>query len=320
MKNTDTINREKNKLTADSVNLLIRELKNILNENQINENEVMRNHTTFRIGGHADVMVFPNTEKEIAEIIKLAQKHEIQYVVIGNGSNILVTDKGVRGIVIKLADSFSKSEIKDNLVYAESGIRLTALSRKIVEAGLAGFEFASGIPGTVGGGVFMNAGAYDSEMKNIVKSVRIIDKSGSIKELTKNDMDFGYRNSIAMKNDYIILSVCFELEYGNKEEIKAKIEDFTKRRTTKQPIAEYSAGSTFKRPEGHFAGKLIEDSGLRGYSAGEAKISEKHCGFVINKGSSTFEDMINFIEEVKAKVHSNTGIKLEEEIKIIGEK
>ncbi|MGB5823736.1 MAG: UDP-N-acetylmuramate dehydrogenase [Proteocatella sp.] len=325
MKKTDEINRaeidlDEIKLTADKMKLVIDELKKVVNDNQICENELMKNHTTFRIGGCADIMIFPNTEKEIIEIIELAKKHEIQYTVVGNGSNILVTDKGIRGIVIKIADNFSKSEIKDNIAYAESGIRLTALSRKIMESELSGFEFASGIPGTVGGGVFMNAGAYDSEMKNIVKKVRVIDKSGKIKEIARDDMEFGYRKSIFMKKDYIILSVWFELEPGKKEEIKSKTDDFTNRRTTKQPISEYSAGSTFKRPEGNFAGRLIEESGLRGYSTGDAKVSEKHCGFVINKGNSTYKEMIDFIEEVKSKVYQNTGIKLEEEIKIIGEK
>lgn len=320
MKNKDTKNRFENQSEIDKIKLFVDDLKMILNENQILKAEPMRNHTTFRIGGNADVMTLPNTEEEIIQIIELAKKHEIQYTVFGNGSNVLVTDKGIRGVVIKIADNFSKSEIQGNQVYAEAGIRLTALSRKILQESLTGFEFASGIPGTVGGGVYMNAGAYDSEMKNIVKKVKIIDKSGQIRIIDKSDMAFGYRTSLAMKNDYIILSVWFELEYKNQDEIKAKIDDFTNRRTTKQPISEYSAGSTFKRPPGHFAGKLIEDSGLRGYSKGEAKVSEKHCGFVINKGNSTCEEMVNFIEEIKAKVYENTGIKLEEEIKIIGEK
>lgn len=302
------------------MNLFIEDLKQILTLDQIKENEPMKHHTTFRIGGVADVMVLPYKEREIIDVIDLAKKHNIPYTVVGNGSNILVTDKGIRGIVIKVADNFSQISIDGNTVYAQAGARLTAISRKIYEEGLTGFEFASGIPGTVGGGVYMNAGAYDSEMKNVVKSVTLLDKNSNIIELENEAMEFGYRKSKAMKEDYIILSVIMELKPGNKEEIKAKIDDFTNRRVTKQPVSEFSAGSTFKRPEGHFAGKLIEDTGLRGYTVGRAKISEKHCGFVINKGESTFKEMIEFIQGVKHKVYQKTGVKLEEEIKILGEK
>lgn len=302
------------------MNLFIEDLKNILTIDQIKENELMKHHTTFRIGGSADVMIMPNTEEEIVEIISLSNKHNIPYTILGNGSNVLVTDKGIRGLVIKIADNFSDVQIEGNLVYAQSGARLTAISRKIYEAELTGFEFASGIPGTVGGGVYMNAGAYDSEMKNIIKTVRALDKTGNIIELSNEEMHFGYRKSRAMEDSLIILSVVIELKHGDKAAIKAKIDDFTNKRVTKQPVSEFSAGSTFKRPEGHFAGKLIEETGLRGYTIGHAKISEKHCGFVINKGDSTCEDMLEFIQKVKHKVYEKTGVKLEEEIKIIGEK
>ncbi len=302
------------------MNLFIEELKHILEVEQIKENELMKHHTTFRIGGCADVMAFPYTEQQIVEIIKLSNKYEVPYTIVGNGSNILVTDKGIRGIVIKIAENFSDIKIEGQTVYAQSGARLTAISRKIYEAELTGFEFASGIPGTVGGGVYMNAGAYDSEMKNVVKSVSVIDKTGNILELSNEEMKFGYRKSIAMEKSFIILSVIMQLEKGDKTQIKAKIDDFTNKRVTKQPVSEYSAGSTFKRPVGHFAGKLIEETGLRGYTIGHAKISEKHCGFVINKGDSTCKEMLEFIHHVKHKVYEKTGVKLEEEIKIIGEK
>ncbi|MGL5256630.1 MAG: UDP-N-acetylmuramate dehydrogenase [Proteocatella sp.] len=302
------------------MNLFIEDLKQILTLEQIKENEPMKHHTTFRIGGVADVMALPYNEQDVIDIIALAKKHNIPYTVVGNGSNILVTDKGIRGVVIKIADNFSQISIDGNTVYAQAGARLTAISRKIYEEGLTGFEFASGIPGTVGGGVYMNAGAYDSEMKNVVKSVTVLDKNSNVIELDNEAMEFGYRKSKAMKEDYIILSVVMKLKSGNKNEIKAKIDDFTNRRVTKQPVSEFSAGSTFKRPEGHFAGKLIEDTGLRGYTVGRAKISEKHCGFVINKGDSTFKEMIEFIQGVKHKVYQKTGVKLEEEIKILGEK
>lgn len=302
------------------MNLFIEELKQILDVEQIKQNELMKHHTTFRIGGCADIMTFPHTENQIVEIIKIANKHNISYTVIGNGSNILVTDKGIRGVVIKIADNFADIKIEGQLIYAQSGARLTAISRRIYEESLTGFEFASGIPGTIGGGVYMNAGAYDSEMKNVVKSVKVLTSTGNILELENEDMDFGYRKSKAMQEGYIILSVIIKLEKGDKSQIKAKIDDFTNKRVTKQPVSEYSAGSTFKRPVGHFAGKLIEDTGLRGYSIGHSKISEKHCGFVINKGESTCKEMLEFIHHVKHKVYEKTGVKLEEEIKIIGEK
>ena len=298
----------------------IDKLKLILRENQIMKDEPLKYHTTFRIGGPADIMLLPEDENQIIKIIEFANENKIPFTILGNGSNILVSDKGIRGIVIKIADNFSKFSIEDNFVHAQSGIRLTALSRQILDAELTGFEFASGIPGTIGGGVYMNAGAYDSEMKNIVKSVRLIDKMGKIFELENQDMEFGYRKSRAMENEYIVLCVCLELKKEIKEKIKAKIDSFTQKRVTKQPISEFSAGSTFKRPPVNFAGKLIEDTGLRGYTRGEAKVSEKHCGFVINKGNTTFEEMIMFIEEIKTKVFENTGIMLEEEVRIIGER
>jgi len=299
---------------------IIDKLKLILRENQILKDELLKYHTTFKIGGPADIMVLPEDENQIIRIIEFANENKIPFTILGNGSNILVSDKGIRGIIIKIADNFSKSSIEDNYVNAQSGIKLTALSRQILEAGLTGFEFASGIPGTIGGGVYMNAGAYDSEMKNIVKNVRVIDKTGKIFELGNQDMEFGYRKSRAMENEYIVISVCLELKKESKEKIKAKIDDFTQKRVTKQPVSEFSAGSTFKRPPGNFAGKLIEDTGLRGYTHGEAKVSEKHCGFVINKGNATFEEMIIFIEEIKNRVYENTGIMLEEEVRIIGER
>lgn len=295
-------------------------LNKFLEQNQIIENEPMREHTTFRIGGPADILVIPKNELEIQKTVELCKTEGIQMTIIGNGSNLLVTDKGIRGIVIKIAEDFSDFTINGDEVCAHSGIKLTALSRRILEAELKGFEFASGIPGTLGGAAYMNAGAYDSEMKNIVKSLKVIDEEGKIIEISAEEMHFGYRKSLAMEKDYIILSVCMKLERGIKEEIKAKIDDFTEKRTSKQPLTEFSAGSTFKRPAGHFAGKLIEDAGLRGFTIGDAKVSEKHCGFVINKGNCSFEDMMNFLHEVKDRVYQNSGIKLEEEIKIIGER
>lgn len=290
----------------------------ILEKHKILIDEPMKNHTTFHIGGKADIMLLPETEKEIIEIIKLCKKNGKDFFVLGGGSNLLVPDEGIRSVVIKLGKNYSQCEVDGNLVTAESGMKLSALSDIILNHSLAGFEFASGIPGTVGGGVYMNAGAYGSEMKDIVKSVRVIDKEGQVHEYTNEEMKFAYRASYAMEQNSIISKVIFELQKGNREDILSKIQDLTQRRNEKQPVTEYSAGSTFKRPLGNFAGKLIEEAGLKGYSSGNAKVSEKHSGFVINKGNCTCSEMIQFIDEIKTKVHENSGIMLEEEIRILG--
>lgn len=290
----------------------------ILDKNRILIDEMMKNHTTFHIGGPADLMLLPETEEEIIEIVKLCKQLSKDFFVLGGGSNLLVPDVGIRGIVIKLGKNYSKVEIDRDTVVAESGIKLSALSDQILERHLAGFEFASGIPGTVGGGVYMNAGAYDSEMKNIVSKVRAIDQSGKIIEYSKEEMNFGYRTSQAMKEKNIISKVTFQLNPGEYEAILDKIKDFSNRRAEKQPITEYSAGSTFKRPTGYFAGKLIQDAGLKGFSIGNAKVSEKHSGFVINKGDCSYSEMLDFIDEIKRKVYENSGVILEEEVRILG--
>lgn len=290
----------------------------ILDKNRILIDEMMKNHTTFHIGGPADLMLLPETEEEIIEIVKLCKQLSKDFFVLGGGSNLLVPDVGIRGIVIKLGKNYSKVEIDRDTVVAESGVKLSALSDQILERHLAGFEFASGIPGTVGGGVYMNAGAYDSEMKNIVSKVRAIDQSGKIIEYSKEEMNFGYRTSQAMKEKNIISKVTFQLNPGEYEAILDKIKDFSNRRAEKQPITEYSAGSTFKRPTGYFAGKLIQDAGLKGFSIGNAKVSEKHSGFVINKGDCSYSEMLDFIDEIKRKVYENSGVILEEEVRILG--
>lgn len=290
----------------------------ILNKNRILINEMMKNHTTFHIGGAADLMLLPETEEEIIEIVKLCNQLGKDFFVLGGGSNLLIPDTGIRAVVIKLSKNYSKASIEHETVTAESGIKLSALSDRILAHHLTGFEFASGIPGTVGGGVYMNAGAYDSEMKNIVQSVRTIDKKGKVIEYSNAQMQFGYRTSYAMVQKSIISSVTFQLKTGKYEEIADKINDFSNRRAEKQPITEYSAGSTFKRPTGHFAGKLIQDAGLKGFSIGNAKVSEKHSGFVINKGDCTYSEMIDFIDEIKRRVFEHSGVMLEEEVRIPG--
>ena len=293
-------------------------LDEIIDKNKILIDELMKNHTTFRIGGKADIMLLPETEDEIIEIVKFCYKTKQNFFVLGGGSNLLIPDTGIRDVVIKLSDNYSKFTIDNEIIMAEAGIKLWDLSEKILENNLTGFEFASGIPGTIGGGVYMNAGAYDSEMKNIVKAVRVIDNQGNIREYTNEEMKFGYRTSYAMEQKSIISKVTLKLAKGNHQDIVDKTNDFANRRSEKQPLTEYSAGSTFKRPPGHYAGKLIEEAGLKGFSIGEAKVSEKHSGFVINKGNCTYKEMVEFIDEVKNRVYKNSGILLEEEVRIPG--
>ena len=293
-------------------------LDEIIDKNKILIDELMKNHTTFRIGGKADIMLLPETEDEIIEIVKFCYKTKQNFFVLGGGSNLLIPDTGIRDVVIKLSDNYSKFTIDNEIIMAEAGIKLWDLSEKILENNLTGFEFASGIPGTIGGGVYMNAGAYDSEMKNIVKAVRVIDNQGNIREYTNEEMKFGYRTSYAMEQKSIISKVTLKLAQGDHQDIVDKTNDFANRRSEKQPLTEYSAGSTFKRPPGHYAGKLIEEAGLKGFSTGEAKVSEKHSGFVINKGNCTYKEMVEFIDEVKNRVYKNSGILLEEEVRIPG--
>ena len=252
-------------------------LLNIIDENNIKIDEPMSKHISFKVGGPADILVRPNTEEELLEIVKLIKKENIPYLVIGNGSNLLVKDGGIRGIVIELSDNFSNFEIKGEKVYIQSGALLSIVGKAVLREELKGFEFAAGIPGTLGGALAMNAGAYGGEMKHIVESVRLMDMDGNIFELSNEEMKFDYRKSILTKENYIVLSAIIKLEKGNYDEIKAVMADFTQRRVTKQPLSLPSAGSTFKRPVGNFAGKLIEDSGLKGLTLRGAQVSDKHC-------------------------------------------
>ncbi|WP_313568238.1 UDP-N-acetylmuramate dehydrogenase [Acetoanaerobium noterae] len=294
-------------------------LKNIVSEEDILTREYMKNHTSFKIGGSADFLVTPRTVDQIQNLIKTLKKENIPVFIMGNGSNLLVSDKGIRGVVIKLSTNFSSFSISGDEVIAQSGILLSTLSKSIVNESLSGFEFASGIPGTIGGAVTMNAGAYDSEMKNIVQEVVAMDMDGNIKTFTNQEMNFRYRKSRVTDETLVVLEAKLKLEKGNIEDIKAKIDDFTVRRTTKQPLTAYSAGSTFKRPEGYFAGKLIEDAGLKGIIMRNAAVSSLHSGFVINTGDATCENIIELIEFIKLTVFSKFGVMLEEEVRVVGE-
>lgn len=294
-------------------------LKNIVSEEDILTREYMKNHTSFKIGGSADFLVTPRTVDQIQNLIITLKKENISVFIMGNGSNLLVSDKGIRGVVIKLSKNFSSFSISGDEVTAQSGILLSTLSKSIVNESLSGFEFASGIPGTIGGAVTMNAGAYDSEMKNIVEEVVAMDMDGNIKTFTNQEMNFRYRKSRVTDETLVVLEAKLKLEKGNIEDIKAKIDDFTVRRTTKQPLTAYSAGSTFKRPEGYFAGKLIEDAGLKGIIMRNAAVSSLHSGFVINTGDATCENILELIEFIKLTVFSKFGVMLEEEVRVVGE-
>ncbi|CEN80015.1 UDP-N-acetylmuramate dehydrogenase [Paraclostridium sordellii] len=298
---------------------IYKNLLNILDKEGIYLNEPMKNHISFKVGGPADFLLKPKTEDEIKRLIEFLKNENIPYIVIGNGSNLLVKDGGIRGVVIKIADNFNKFEIEDTKVVAQSGALLSFMGKAILNKSLTGFEFAAGIPGTLGGAIAMNAGAYGGEMKDIVKSVRLMDSKGNIVELSNKEMEFEYRRSLISKSDYIVLSAIMELKEGNFDEIKGYMKELTKSRVTKQPLNLPSAGSTFKRPEGHFAAKLIEDSGLKGLTLGGARVSEKHSGFVVNIGDAKAKDIIELINVVKSTVYSKFGVMLEEEVKILGD-
>jgi UDP-N-acetylmuramate dehydrogenase len=291
----------------------------VLDENEIRQNEMMHLHTSFKIGGPADFFVIPKSIEKLVNTIKICTREKIPYYIIGNGSNLLVTDKGFRGVIIQIYKNFDEIKIVGERVYAQAGVLLSKLSKKIYEAGLEGFEFASGIPGTLGGAVFMNAGAYGGEMKDIVESVTVVTHQGDLIDLPKEALDLDYRSSILQKEDYVALSITLQLKKGDRETIKRNLEELTNRRKAKQPLDLPSAGSTFKRPEGHYAGKLIMESGLSGYTIGDAQVSEKHCGFVVNKGNATCEDVLQLIEHIQKVVKQGFGVELEPEVKLLGE-
>ena len=282
-------------------------------------NESMRNHTSFRVGGPADILMLPTSEEEIKKIIDYCNQEDIPFIVIGNGSNLLVTDKGIRGVVIKLGKNFSKIEIKGDRVYAQSGALLSTVSKKSFKQSLSGMEEISGIPGSIGGAMVMNAGAYGGEISYVVDKVRCMTRKGEIQEFSRDEMEFGYRQSVVSHRNLIVLDVEIQLEKGNYDEIMAKFKDFDTKRTTKQPLDRYSAGSTFKRPVGHYASKLIDDAGLRGYTYKRAQVSEKHCGFVINMDEASYEEVMTLIGQVQNIVKEKFGVDLEMEVKVVGE-
>lgn len=299
-------------------NEFLNELKEKIDASRIYENEPMKLHTTFRVGGPADVLVTPDTER-LPEVIALCKKHHLPYYVIGNGSNLLVGDKGIRGVVIAMTNRTGDIHCDGEVITAGAGCTLAQIAVLAAGNGLAGFEFAAGIPGTLGGAVVMNAGAYGGEMKDVIISAVVLDEDGNKKELTVEELDLSYRHSCIPEKNYVVLSVTMKLKRGDVDAIRAKMAELREQRTSKQPLEYPSAGSTFKRPEGYFAGKLIMEAGLRGYQVGGAQVAEKHCGFVINKENATAADIVQLMQDVSEKVEEQFGVKLEPEVKMIGE-
>lgn len=290
-----------------------------LGSDNVKLQEPMSKHTTFRIGGPADFYLCPHSTKEVQQTVQICKEENLPYFILGNGSNLLVSDKGYRGVIIQLWKNFSDISVKDCCITAKAGALLSKVAAEALEEGLTGMEFASGIPGTIGGAVFMNAGAYGGEMKDIIKEVKVLDDQGEVRVLSNEEMKLGYRTSIVKEKGYTVLSAVLQLKKGDVSVIRETMEDLKNRRTSKQPLDMPSAGSTFKRPEGYFAGKLIMDSGLRGFSVGGAQVSEKHCGFVVNKGGATAEDVTALIREVQTRVKEKFGVELETEVRFLGE-
>lgn len=298
---------------------LYNELCSITGENNVLKDEPMSGHTTFRIGGPADYFVMPSSAEEIRGITALCMEREIPYYIIGNGSNLLVGDKGYRGVIIQVFKNMRDIEVRGEIVSAQAGALLSKVAAAAYEAELAGFEFASGIPGTLGGAVRMNAGAYGGEMKQVLKSATVLTAGGEVVTLSVDEMEMGYRTSIVSKMDYVVLAAELVLRKGDQEKIRAKMDELKEKRVSKQPLEFGSAGSTFKRPEGYFAGRLIEEAGLRGFRVGNAQVSEKHCGFVINRGGATAREVAELMETIVRRVEENSGVRLEPEVKRIGE-
>lgn len=291
----------------------------IIDKERVLTNEPMSKHTTFRIGGPVDYFVCPENIEEVQKVVCLCNEMDMPFYLLGNGSNLLVGDKGYRGIIIRLYKQMDKIEVSGTKIKAQAGALLVKVANEACKNGLTGLEFAGGIPGTLGGAVVMNAGAYGGEMKDVLEEVTVLTKEGEILTLNKEELELGYRTSIIGRKGYIALEVVLRLKEKNADEIRAYMNELREKRVTKQPLEYASAGSTFKRPEGHFAGQLIEQAGLRGFQVGDAQVSEKHCGFVINRGQATAKDVMDLMREVSAKVEEKFGVTLEPEVKRLGE-
>lgn len=297
----------------------LNQLCEIVGSDHVCVDEPMKNHTTFRIGGNADYFVSPHSAREIREVIGVCKNTQTPWYVIGNGSNLLVSDKGFRGVIIRLFKNFAMLTVEGEEICVQAGALLSRTAKKALEHGLTGFEFAAGIPGTIGGALVMNAGAYGGEMKDVTERVTVLTPDGSILTLEKEELEMGYRTSVIAKKGYLVLEAVLRLEEGHRKAIAARMEELKEKRVSRQPLEYPSAGSTFKRPEGYFAGKLIMDAGLRGFAVGGAQVSEKHCGFVINSCDASAKDVIELMKEVTRRVKEQTGVTLEPEVKLLGE-
>ena len=298
---------------------IIERFSNLLGNEKVRINEPMNRHTTFRIGGPADYFLLPSSSEEVKGILEICKEESLQYFILGNGSNLLVSDEGYRGVIIQLYRNYGGLTMEGTEIRAGAGVLLSQIAAAARNESLTGFEFAGGIPGTLGGAVVMNAGAYGGELKDVLKEAVVMDREGNIFTVPVEKLAMGYRTSLVKTAGYLVLEVVISLKKGSQEEIRDTMKDLADRRISKQPLEYPSAGSTFKRPEGYFAGKLIMDAGLRGYQVGGAQVSEKHCGFVINKGNATAADVCRLMADVQAKVQEQFGVTLEPEVKFLGD-
>ena len=301
-----------------NVNLKQR-FQEILEDNRILEAELMSRHTTFRIGGPADFFLVPENADEIRRIIAVCKEKNVPYFILGNGSNLLVSDKGYQGVVVQLYRNFGQIRVEDSRIHAQAGALLSGIAAAAREASLTGFEFAGGIPGTLGGAVVMNAGAYGGEMRDIIETVTVLDETGVQHVLSVEELELGYRTSCILKKHYIVTQAVLKLAAGEEQTIRARMKELATQRAEKQPLEYPSAGSTFKRPEGYFAGKLIQDCGLKGFRVGDAVVSEKHSGFVINAGQATAADVMALIRHVQQEVEEKFHVRIEPEVRLLGE-
>lgn len=295
-------------------------LKNVIgDEDRVLRDVPMKEYTTFRAGGNADLMAVPADEEELNGVLEVLHRENVPYFVLGNGSDVLVRDGGYHGVILHVGKAMSDIRVEGERLTAQAGALLSAAASEAAKHSLTGMEFASGIPGSIGGAVFMDAGAYDGEMKMIVESVRALMPDGTVRSFSGEELDFSYRHSVFMENEAVILSAVLKLEKGDRAAIDAKMKDLNQRRVSKQPLEKASAGSTFKRPEGYFAGKLIDDAGCRGLSVGAAQVSPKHAGFIVNNGGATASDILDLIALVQMKVKEDFGVELHPEVRIIGD-
>ncbi len=297
---------------------MVNKLKEIVGADSVKENENMAEHTTFKCGGNASLYIVPNSIDELLKVLEVLRAENYPYMVIGNGSNLLVKDSGYEGAIVEVDKKISEIDVRGEEIIVEAGAKLSKVATIAMESDLAGFEFAHGIPGNMGGAVVMNAGAYGGEMKDVLKWVKVVDQNGEVKTLEKDELELGYRTSRVMKEKMIVLEACIKLELGIMGEIADVMALLMSKRKASQPLEYPSAGSTFKRPEGYYAGKLVQDAGMKGYRVGDAMVSDKHSGFVINCGEATATEVIQVIRDVQAKVKEEFGVDLETEVRIIG--